>query len=205
MPKILIGLIFLGLLIFILIENYKGNRNGKKFKKNEIERKIETERIKKEKKEEEEKEEQEYLQKIEISYIPYRELVKNKDYINKHCTSLKDFKINSEIDDFDLYKLAILNNIELQIGSGWNRLVLDLVIELSNNGWDLKVDCIKEKYGGLSFYIDHKFFNIVENYHLESFEVCESCGRPGYLRSYKNIIYTACDTHGMAPKQLRKK
>lgn len=55
---------------------------------------------------------------VEAQRIKRDHLYKNADFINKSCTSLDDFIISDEINEFDLRKLADLNQIQLQISEG---------------------------------------------------------------------------------------
>ena len=114
---------------------------------------------------------------------------------NKHCYNLADFIINKNIDEDDLKKLAELNQIEINIEIGWNRIILDLIIELNENGWNKKVTCIKEKYGELRFYTDSNFNDIIEKYTEKSLKTCIVCGDKGrkqYEGGYESI---ECNLH----------
>src|SRR5690554_651037 len=93
----------------------------------------------------------------ETQRIKRDNLYKNADFVNKNCTSLEDFIISDEINEFDLRKLADLNQIQLQISEAWYPLTIQLIKELNENGWDKKVSCIKEKYAKLEFYTSHKY------------------------------------------------
>lgn len=75
-------------------------------------------------------------------------------------------------------------------GDGWIPLVESLIIDLLALGWDKRVDQIKEKFGGLRFYIDETELSqsvreVVRERIREaedmSFKVCETCGDPGSL------------------------
>jgi len=126
------------------------------------------------------------------------EAYKKADFINKHCTRLEDFIINNEINGFDLLKLAELNGIQLQIAEGWYPLVIGLINELNDNGWDKKVSCIKEKYAGLRFHAsvpDAAGNDITKKYERKSEHVCETCGEEGKIRYNSGWDYVACRKH----------
>ena len=81
-------------------------------------------------------------------------------------------------------------------GDGWNQLIKELIEELMALGWDRKVTQVKEKFGGLRFYIGggskevHDAINRAEN---KSYTICEDCGSPGKLRSNRYWELTLCD------------
>jgi hypothetical protein len=56
---------------------------------------------------------------------------------------------------------------------------------------------VKQKFGGLRFYVSHRTDAIlqrIEAAQLESIRTCEVCGKPGKRRE-GNCIRTACDEH----------
>lgn len=71
----------------------------------------------------------------------------------------------------------------LECGKGWNQLIYDLCAELKQIGFNSDVLQIKEKFGGLRYYIDlypteleEKINTIINEYEKKSFTTCESCG-----------------------------
>lgn len=71
------------------------------------------------------------------------------------------------------------------VGPGWRLLVSGLDRNLRDLDPDYKIGQVKEKFGGLRFYIDsfngdietaNKLVNIAEE---ASFKICEDCGGPG--------------------------
>ncbi len=112
----------------------------------------------------------------------YQNLLKDKEFVNKNTSSLDNFIINDALNQFDLHKLAYLNGIKLQINTGWYDLVIELLRELDELGWDRRVDCIKEKFGELRFYSDTPHQDLIDAYTEKSKEICEVCGKPGELR-----------------------
>jgi hypothetical protein len=64
-------------------------------------------------------------------------------------------------------------------------------------GCQFEVLQVKEKFGGLRFYVNHKSDAIrqrIEAAIEESFHTCEVCGQPGTLRQ-DGLIKTLCDEH----------
>lgn len=78
-----------------------------------------------------------------------------------------------------------LETVLLHVGKGWHPLVTALINDLFDMGWDGRLDQIKEKFGGLRFYIgemtDGMWDRIKEAEDL-SVKTCEYCGAPGKLR-----------------------
>ena len=137
----------------------------------------------------------------EAQRIKRDNLYKNANFINKNCTSLEDFIINDEINEFDLRKLTDLNQIQLQISEAWYPLTLQLIKELNENGWEKKVSCIKEKYAELKFYLpddyknSDKIYEIIQKYEKKSKYICETCGARGEIRHNSGWDYVACRKH----------
>jgi len=99
----------------------------------------------------------------------------------------------------EILQMFIHNGIDypyLPVGQGWYELIYDLVVELLSTNWDRKILQIKEKFGGLRFYIDgsEDIQNIVTKYEKLSYSICEECGEPGEIRKL-NWIKTLCDKH----------
>jgi hypothetical protein len=60
---------------------------------------------------------------------------------------------------------------------------------------------VKEKFGGLRFYVNHANDAIrqrIEAAQQESFHTCEVCGQPGTLRE-NGLMKTLCEEHANAP------
>lgn len=96
--------------------------------------------------------------------------------------------------DFSLEE--VLDNV----GEGWRPLVKRLIEDLFELGWNGSLHQIKEKFGGLRFYVgeaSRKVFNRIELAELESLVTCEECGLPGKQSSWGGgWIYTLCEKHG---------
>jgi len=96
------------------------------------------------------------------------------------------------------------------IGEGWYQLVHNLMVELLEAGWDKHICQIKEKFGGLRFYIgsgNEEIWNIISKYERLSYETCEQCGEVGELRrdggNYGGWFQTLCDKHYEQIKQIQ--
>lgn len=90
-----------------------------------------------------------------------------------------------------------------ECGDGWYGIIDSLCETITNQGIDLKVVQVKEKFGGLRFYYQevevedeakgdllHGAVRMASNM---SFRVCESCGSPGELRDDDGWYKTRCD------------
>lgn len=84
------------------------------------------------------------------------------------------------------------------VGVGWYPLIKDLITDLIELGWDKKTCQVKEKFGGLRFYINAGSDKIYERITLaesQSYEICEVCGEKGELRKNVGWYTTLCDEH----------
>ena len=82
------------------------------------------------------------------------------------------------------------------VGSGWMPLVNQLLDDLLELGWDGAVYDVKEKFGGLRFYIgagSDEIHERIQQAEDESYSVCEVTGKPGKLRSDLGWMRTLCD------------
>ena len=85
----------------------------------------------------------------------------------------------------------------LECGRGWDKLVWELVNNLKAHGWNMDAKQIKEKFGGLRFYIGDSndiLDKLINEAEIKSYTICETCGEPGTLRQ-KGWWKTLCDTH----------
>ena len=83
------------------------------------------------------------------------------------------------------------------IGPGWYPLVSTLVDDLFAAGWDGEVLQVKEKFGGLRFYISEvreDLSKIIFDAENESVTICDQCGGPGELRG-EGYLSTRCEKH----------
>jgi hypothetical protein len=95
------------------------------------------------------------------------------------------------------FRSMIDNAGSFSIGPGWNGLIKKLIEEAISAGWDKEVCQVKEKFGGLRFYINSaskEVHDIISKYENISYTVCEECGEPGETRA-GGWIRTLCDKH----------
>lgn len=92
---------------------------------------------------------------------------------------------------------ATLDDLQKEVGPGWSDLLRRLVDDLFAKGWDGRVLQVKEKFGGLRFYINKCADGLddrISQAEDESYRTCEECGLPGVARS-GGWIKTLCDLH----------
>lgn len=83
------------------------------------------------------------------------------------------------------------------IGPGWYGLVKELIEKAVDAGWDRQICQVKEKFGGLRFYINgasDEVWSLIREAEEKSYEICEVCGEPGELRPI-GWYSTLCDKH----------
>src|SRR3990167_9425532 len=81
----------------------------------------------------------------------------------------------------------------IECDKGWESLYLPLIALCKEH--NIQITQIKEKYGGLRFYVGYApdwFYDLVDEAEKKSVTICESCGAPGEIRG--TIWYkTLCD------------
>ena len=84
------------------------------------------------------------------------------------------------------------------VGEGWKPLVLKLVKDIIAIDPEIEVSQVKEKFGGLRFYIwggNNKVYALIEKAELKSYKICEACGatKNVYTKGSRGWISTLCD------------
>lgn len=85
----------------------------------------------------------------------------------------------------------------IECDDGWRPLLNELIEDLKKLGWDGDIHQVKEKFGGLRFYIGRGSDEIFDRIHKaenDSYKICEVCGEPGTMRN-TGWIKTLCDKH----------
>lgn len=99
----------------------------------------------------------------------------------------------------------------MEISEGWYQLIHDLLAELILTDWNRDIHQIKEKFGGLRFYIgaaSQEVHDIIRKYEELSYSTCEICGETGELRKdtgWRGSMWykTMCDKHYQELKEER--
>ena len=86
-----------------------------------------------------------------------------------------------------------------ECGDGWFRLIDQLSADITEidkrDGSKTIATQVKEKFGGLRFYIESgsdAIFDLIDKAGDESFRTCETCGEPGTTRD-DGWVSTECD------------
>lgn len=84
----------------------------------------------------------------------------------------------------------------IETSDGWFSLLYELCEKLKEQNFQGKVSQIKEKFGGLRFYITHGLeqdYNLIHSYEDKSFTICEKCGKEGKIRKLDGWLTTLCE------------
>jgi hypothetical protein len=102
---------------------------------------------------------------------------------------------------------SLLKTLGAECGDGWEQLVTELYEKLKVLSPNIEPAQIKEKFGGLRFYVHFvedgaqeganakDFYELIYEYERKSFEICELCGEKGILRIDRPWLKTLCDKH----------
>jgi hypothetical protein len=90
------------------------------------------------------------------------------------------------------------------VGDGWLPMIQELIEKLILLGWDKKICQVKEKFGGLRFYVVNntkEISDLIKEYEVKSFKICDVCGCDICKTSSVNgWIYSRCEKH--RPEEL---
>jgi hypothetical protein len=104
----------------------------------------------------------------------------------------------NDINLTDYQDNKIISRYFFDVEDGWLQLIKNLIIELIEFGWDGKILQVKQKYGGLRFYIQNETVverTIISKYEKESYNICEICGNLGNQVTKNGWIVTLCEKH----------
>lgn len=103
-------------------------------------------------------------------------------------------------------KSPITDSYVFGVGEGWFPIIKELIEDLISMGWNKQITQVKEKFGGLCFYInggtDEIYDRIIEA-ERKSYTICEITGRPGELRKDIGWFKTLCDEEYQKIKEKR--
>lgn len=91
---------------------------------------------------------------------------------------------------------ATMEDVKACVGSGWGGIIDALVPKLFAAGWDGGLLQVKEKFGGLRFYVasgNDEIFDAIKEAEGKSIVTCEITGKPGKLRTDLGWVTTLCD------------
>ena len=103
---------------------------------------------------------------------------------------------------------STLQDFQECFGPGWSEIIRQLVVDLTELGWDGIALQIKEKFGGLRIYLGEyateEMLKLVYLAEAESLEICEECGQQGRLASLGWWLKTLCEAHAIEAVQRIK-
>jgi ribosomal protein L37E len=99
-----------------------------------------------------------------------------------------------------LYNKKMIVPMYIDCDEGWFDLIWKLCEDIDEivkrEGWtDFSVDQIKEKFGGLRFYINganKEIFDLINEAEAKSFNICERCGKKGVAYVSYGWVKTLC-------------
>lgn len=97
------------------------------------------------------------------------------------------------------------------VNYGWKKLVDELHERVLEIDPDVKVEQVKEKFGGLRYYFQsfspryEEIDKLVSFFEVESYKTCEVCGKAGKPRNDRYWINTLCDEHALGDEPAWEK
>ena len=89
----------------------------------------------------------------------------------------------------------------VDVGPGWYDIIIRLNEQIASLVPDYEVHQIKEKFGGLRYYISSvsddvskRVYALIDAAEAESYRTCEECGEPG-KRTESGWVRTLCNVH----------
>ena len=93
----------------------------------------------------------------------------------------------------------LFKRIFFECGSGWYELLNELAKKITDHckdkGIEIHASQVKEKYGGLRFYVDSatdEIYDLIDQAEKKSFDICEICGELGTLRTDNKWCSVRC-------------
>lgn len=114
-----------------------------------------------------------------------------KQEIDNYLQSIGGLK-----NGFRLESNPIVDSDYFAVREGWFQLIKDLIVDLIELGWNKEICQVKEKFGGLRFYINDgtdEVFDRIHKAERESYTICEVTGTPGKVRTDLPWHMTLCD------------
>jgi hypothetical protein len=127
----------------------------------------------------------------------------NKEKIDSYLESIGGLENGWRTD-----RPPITSSDYFDCNKGWYPLIQKLIEDLIELGWDKQVTQVKEKFGGLRFYINSgstEIYDRISEAERASYLICEDCGEPGELRKDLGWYFTLCDKHHQEKKEERSK
>lgn len=97
------------------------------------------------------------------------------------------------------YRARIYDRGFCEVSDGWLPLIQEMIQGMIEQKWDKQVNQIKEKFGGLRFYINNgsnEVYNVIHWGEEKSYTICETCGSKEDVAQTKGgWITTLCGVH----------
>ena len=110
------------------------------------------------------------------------------------CPRKEDWMYNPQGPGFVMADYT-LEQALASVGKGWAPIVERLWRLCKAQTPPVMIEQVKEKYGGLRFYVGgatEAVFDAIDAGEAESYTICEDCGKPGHARA-GGWILTLCD------------
>ena len=94
-----------------------------------------------------------------------------------------------------------------ECNEGWYPLIQQLIEDIIKLGWNRQVTQVKEKFGGLRFYINEGSPEVharITEAEIKSYTICEMCGSPGETRRDTGWYRTLCEAHHIEIKDRQR-
>jgi hypothetical protein len=102
------------------------------------------------------------------------------------------------------YPQIFTKNFYLECGDGWFDLINELCFKLQayiddfDSVEQVIAGQVKEKFGGLRFYIDQGgddyIYSLIKEAEHQSHKTCEDCGSPGKVQNHRHWLMCRCPT-----------
>jgi len=118
----------------------------------------------------------------------------------------------SEYNETENLPQSLVDRIKSGMGcgsyvmTGWRDIILRLDEQIAEIDPDYKVDQIKEKFGGLRYYVtlskgitddqQNQIWKLIEDAEALSYKTCDVCGKPGKCDVQNRMwMATRCEEH----------
>mgnify|MGYP006921342787 CR=1 FL=1 len=97
--------------------------------------------------------------------------------------------IGGLINEYD--NSIIMKRSYFSVGDGWLQIVKECIENLIKEGWDKRVEQVKEKFGDLRFYIANNYAiygDIIQKSMIKASNTCELCGKHGRNQLVRKML-----------------
>jgi hypothetical protein len=115
--------------------------------------------------------------------------------------------IGGLVNGYYLNKKPIVDSYYFSVDKGWFPLIKKLIDDLIELNWNKQVCQVKEKFGGLRFYVNggsNEIHDRIVKAEIDSYSICEKTGKPGELRKDIGWFKTLCDDEYIKIKKERE-